>query len=142
MDISLPALIFVSMTSDVGWERLVLGAAAPILGLGLVLLMMASAVLLAKLISVPEGRRGYHGTVLCAQFGLYRFPGCPLGLWPRGVNIRRVIRCWGDNSPLHCGNSRLQNGTGAKGSWRALINPCLAAVLPGLPAQCGRCQRT
>jgi predicted permease len=92
--------------------------------------MMASAVLLAKLISVPEGRRGTF-MVLCSvpNSSFIAFPVVLSVFGQEGLTYG-VLYDVGVTIPLYTVVIlALQNGTGAKGSWRALINPCLAAVL-------------
>ena len=133
LNITLPSLIFVAMTSDVTWERLVLGAAAPILGLGLVLVMMAIGALLARIMPLADWRRGTF-IVLCSMpnSSFIAFPVALTVFGQEGLAYAVLYDVGVTIALCTVTILALQDGTGEKGSWKELINPCLIATLLSL----------
>lgn len=133
MNITLPSLIFVSMTSDITWERLVLGAATPLIGLLLVLLMMAVTALLGRWISVTDERRGTF-MVLCSMpnSSFIAFPVVLSIFGQEGLAYAVLYDIGVTIAFCSAAILALQNGVIEKGSWKALINPSLVAMILAL----------
>ncbi|NLA57575.1 MAG: AEC family transporter [Firmicutes bacterium] len=133
LNISLPSLIFASMTSDVTWERLALGAVAPILSLVLILLMMGLAIGLSRLMALADWRRGTF-IVLCSMpnSGFIAFPVALSVFGQEGLAYAVLYDVGVTTALCTVAILALREGRGEQGSWKALINPCLMATFSAL----------
>ncbi len=133
MNITLPSLIFVSMTSDISWDRLVSGAISPFLALGLVLLMMVVAMFVGRFIPMTDERRRTF-MVLCSMpnTSFIAFPVILSLLGQEGLAYAVLYDIGTTVAFCSVAILVLHGGVVEKGTWKALLNPALIATVIGL----------
>ena len=133
MNLTLPPLIFVAVAADLTWEQLTAGIYSPLIALLLVVIVMAGALGLGRLLRWP-GPQTRTFSVLCAMpnTGFIGLPVIFAVLGQEGLAYA-VLYDLGTTVPL-CSFAIwvLAGRSGSKQSWKRLINPALLAMVGGL----------
>jgi len=131
--ITLPPLIFVSMATEITWERLLSGAFIPLFSLGLIILMFLVAYLLGRLKLVTKERQKTFA-VLCAMpnSGFIGYPVTWAVLGETGFTYAVLYDIGVTIAFCSIAILVLQGGPVRKKSWRELINPSLIAAAFGI----------
>ena len=133
LNITVPPLIFVSMTTDMNWGRLAAGMAAPAIALGLIGLVSAGTLALGKGLAL-RGDRLKTFRILCAMpnSGFIGYP-VVLSIWGhRGLSYAVLYDSGTTIAFCSIAMMIMQSGRGRGDNWRNLLNPALAAVVCGL----------
>lgn len=133
MNITLPPLIFVSMTADTTWDQLRAGIISPLIALLLILILMLAAIILGRLIPMTAQRLRTF-SVLCAMpnTSFIAFPVILSVLGQEGLAYAVLYDVGITIAFCSIAIFALQGGMGQKESWRSLINPSLVATVCGL----------
>lgn len=133
MNITLPSLVFVSMTSEITWERLISAIYAPVIAFSMILIMSALASGLGRLIPVPVDRRGTF-TVLCSMpnSSFIAYPVVLSVLGQEGLAYAVLYDIGVSTAFFSVAIFALQGGPINKKSFRSLLNPALMATIVGL----------
>jgi predicted permease len=133
LNITLPPLIFVSMTRDITWERLLSGAVSPFIALALVMIMMLVAETLGRLINMAPGRRGtFSVSTSMPNTAFIGFPVILSVLGQEGLAYAVLYDVGITVAFCSIAILALKGGLSQKGSWKSLINPPLIATVIGL----------
>ena len=133
LNITLPPLIFVSMTVDITWKKLLSGIVSPFIALALVGLMIIVAKALGKLVTMMPQRRGTF-SILCAMpnTAFIGFPVILSILGQEGLAYAVLYDIGITIAFCSVAILALKGGLIQKGSWKLLINPSLIATVFGL----------
>ncbi len=135
LNLALPPLIFVSMVSDINWERLAIGWILPLISFVLVLIGIFFASKLGRLLSVPSDCLGTF-TILCSMPNT-AFIGFPLifSLLGKEGLAYAVLFDFGITIAFFSVAILILKGQKRQFSWwQALFNPPFLAVVAGLIA--------
>jgi predicted permease len=141
LHIALPALILVSMTTDITWESLVSGIVLPFLSLTVILGMMVIANLFGRMNLVAKERRGTFA-VLCSMPNT-AFIGFPVIVSVLGeVGLAYAVLYDVGVTIAFCSVAilALQGGPIQKKHWLGLINPALISAVLGILLNWGQVQ--
>ncbi len=133
MNITLPSLVFVSMTSEITWDRLVSAVPLPFIAFSLILIVSVLVSAVGRLIPMPAERRGTF-MVLSAMpnSSFIAYPVVLSVLGQEGLAYAVLYDIGVSTAFFSVAIFALQGGPINKGSWKALINPALMATLLGL----------
>ena len=133
LNITLPPLIFVSMTADVNWGRLMAGMIAPGISLLLVILISAGVMLFGRRSSMTADRLKTF-RILCAMpnSGFIGFP-VVFSIWGSQGLTYAVLYDVG-TTVAFCSIAMMimRGGRLWSENWKSLLSPSLMAVICGL----------
>ncbi len=132
MNLTLPPLVFVAVAADLTWEQLSAGIYSPLLGLVLVITVMAGALGLGRLLRWPAPQtRTISILFAIPNTGFIGFPVIFAVLGREGLAYA-VLYDLGTTVAL-CSLAIwvLTGRSGAKKSWKTLLNPALLAMAGG-----------
>ncbi|MGI6626551.1 MAG: AEC family transporter [Limnochordia bacterium] len=127
---TLPPLVFVSMTTEISWERLLSGISLPFLSLSVIVLMFLLAHLLGKLNLISDRRKSTFA-LLCAMpnAGFIGFPVVLAVLGEAGFAYAVLYDLGVTISFCSIAILVLQGGPVRKESWLSLLNPALVVAV-------------
>ncbi len=132
-NITLPPLVFVSMTADVNWGRLMTGMIAPAVALLLVILLSFGGMVLGRRLSLTADRLKTF-QILCAMPNS-AFIGFPvvLSIYGHQGLAYAVLYDVGTTVAFCSIAIMIMRGGGDWGeNWKSLLSPALVAVICGL----------
>jgi predicted permease len=133
LNITLPPLVFVSMTDDVNYDWLASGLIAPVISLLLVTVVSVGTMVFRKRSLINADRfKTFQILSAMPNSGFIGFPVI-LSIWGRQGLIYAVLYDVGTTIAFCSIAMLMMTNEGIKGkSWKALINPSFAAVICGL----------
>lgn len=133
LNITLPPLVFVSMTVDITWEKLLSGIASPFIALALVVIMILITKGLGRLINMAPQRRGTFSVLSAMPNSAFiGFPVILSVLGQEGLAYAVLYDIGVTLAFCTVAILALKGGVIKKGSWKSLINPPLIATALGL----------
>ena len=133
LNITLPPLVFVSMTADITWERILSGAVSPLIALALVGIMLVITKFLSRLVRMKPERRGTFSVVSAMpNTAFIGFPVILAVLGQEGLAYAVLYDIGITLAFCSLAIMALKGGGLEEGSWKSLLNPPLITSVLGL----------